>query len=132
MKRLIKAARKLPPEAATHFDMTYWFQHNGTFKKPHGKKGKTLTRKDLLDCGSAACMAGWAATMPGFQRLGLKWEELNGDFFISPRTIGEVFPSTDTFGTEAFDRFFKSEIPVKTPAEWANYAEGQLKAVEGV
>lgn len=140
IKRLIAAARKLPAEAEKHFSMRFWYMHDGGFRKPHGRKGKTITQKDLLDCGSVACMAGWAATMPYFKRLGLKWDLLRGqrgdlpEFFISAKTINKIFPSEPSTleGVDAYKRFFDSHIPVKSPKEWADYAENELKKLEGV
>lgn len=79
--KLVENMESLPKSAAEHFDMGAWFKHDGDHDLPINY-GQAINRHVMEDCGTTACALGWAATMPYFNKLGLK-VRYNGD-------IGEV------------------------------------------
>lgn len=80
LRALAKKLRSLTPKEQRHFDMTRWFAHDNTKKHSHPLSNRRsndpvrVATKDMLHCGTAGCAVGWAATMPMFQKLGLRMD----------------------------------------------------------
>ena|SRR5258706_14645590 len=94
----------LPKWADEHFDMSYFFIHRG---KHRHNFGNPICQKDMKHCGTSACAFGWAAMMPYFNKIGLKFER--GGYIKSQ--------PEDIFGFKAEPLFY--DFSVKTPKEWA-------------
>jgi hypothetical protein len=59
-RRLLKLAQALEsPAAERHFDMANWFEHTGL----HSLPGNMPVGKAIQDCGTVACIAGWAVAV---------------------------------------------------------------------
>lgn len=125
LTKLIVFMEKLPRKAAAHFDMTSWCDHKGDDHEHDGKK--VLTRKDLFNCGMTACAGGWAATMPYFQRLGLRLEphelRIKGYLALGGGMLSETFAISYDQACELFG----SDQEDKSPKQWAKRARKLLK-----
>lgn len=112
---LIKFMRSLPASANKHFKMDSWAA--GIYDK-----SGPLTAETLKECGTSACAAGWAATIPSFRRAGYSLNASTGRFSKSP---SEFF---DVRGTLFEELFLMNDA--KTPKQWARYAERAIKQHE--
>lgn len=63
-RRLLKLAEFLDTLPPARFDMGSWAPDKGT----------------LADCDTTACALGWATTIPGFRRAGLKMGDMVPEF----------------------------------------------------
>lgn len=117
--------RKLPKSAEDHFDMIAWYKHEG-LDHNHLAKDGTITCKTLTGCGTSACAAGWAATIPSFRRAGFKYRPgaLTDGFTMTPERFFDL-ESTDDGIYVADDIFYAYDI--STPKEWAKRATEILK-----
>ena len=123
VRRLTKLAGyldSLPPVASKHFRMLHWFKHKGKDDHPFSPSG--ICKKDLSYCGTSACAAGWAATIPQFKRAGLKVDAtgdltLNGTrgIWSSMELVEQFFGLTTRQTSHLFGPYTK----IKTPKEWA-------------
>lgn len=97
-KRLLLLACKLDRVPEDHFDMANWVgTKSGKCKFPKATKNGPL-EKELLSCGTCACAAGWACTIPSFNRDGL---------CIVGCTIGLVKSDRAIIGPDALEQFFE-------------------------
>lgn len=125
LKTLIEYMRGLPKAADDHFNMRWWVLHNGDSKgvaKQHGLGGG-ITKQKLLSCGTAACAAGWAATIPQFKRAGFKMEM---DEFgrLSPAIAPDDFFDINAIQV---DQLFSGSNVDETPRAWAKRAKELVK-----
>jgi hypothetical protein len=114
LTKLIEFMEKLPKSASKHFEMAVFLSHE--YNDHH--HGVPKSQRDLHTCGTTACALGWAATMPYFRRLGLRFNDnltVDGD--------EEIFP----VGSQKWDKLFGGSNKDKTPKEWAKRARGLLK-----
>jgi len=96
LRLLAKRLKRLTPAERKHFNMHAWMVHERDVGSVHEhpvthklvRSGQRLrnssvgysagvikpTRQDLVHCGTSACALGWAASMPLFQRLGLRMD----------------------------------------------------------
>lgn len=120
--KLIQYMRSLPKNAGKHFNMSRWAYHTG--EGAHWARGDVLTRDNLTSCGTTACAAGWAASMPYFRRLGLRLDAVND-------RLG-IINSLDVFDIDAFREIelFGPHNKDKTPKAWAARAEKLIKKWE--
>lgn len=118
LTKLIQFMEKLPKEADKHFKMDWWVMHNDTahVNGAHGlDEGVTVSK--LLSCGTAACAAGWAATIPSFRRAGFVMEDRGGE--LSPAIEpSQFFDITHVQEVDLFGSF----VSVNTPKQWAKRA----------
>lgn len=124
---LIKFMEKLPKEASDHFSMKWWVLHQGSseiHKDEHSLK-KGLTKDKLMSCGTAACAAGWAASIPEFRRAGFRMVAQGHDACMRPRIEPYKFFDLPYISTER--ELFGSDVPVETPKEWADHARRWMK-----
>lgn len=114
IQKLIAFMETLPPKAGRHFYMGSFLEHTRSDhmhvvpKKP----------EDILSCGTSACALGWAATMPYFRKLGLRFNQqrvLKGTHVIFPR------------GSRRWLEMFAGYNGDRTPKQWAKRAKGLLK-----
>ena len=120
VRRLTKLAKfmaSLPKEADAHFNMRWWVLHNDSRHlqyNEHGLDEGPLTQKKLLSCGTAACAAGWAATVPSFRKAGFRMRMLNGALepAITPAHFFDITMEQEhlLFGDSSKDQ---------TPRQWA-------------
>lgn len=125
LTKLIEFMEKLPPAADQHFHMDAYVAHGGdhTHKVP-----RIPTQKDLLTCGTTACAAGWAASVPSFQKAGFRLG-ITRDWG-SPRIVPRFRRFRDGtalckfFAITNWQMFelFSAGLRVKTPKEWADRA----------
>ena len=120
LSTLINFMDSLPPSAADHFHMRFWFRHYGGDHEPTNNKG-FITKQTLRDCGTAACAAGWAATIPSFRRAGLR-VNTSGAISILPEKFfdmlgGKTYPLAKKL-------FYGNDV--KTPKQWAALAKKML------
>lgn len=126
VRRLTKLADfmdALPPSARKHFDMSGWLQHEG---KDHHQFGSFIEPEYPLTCGTTACAAGWAATIPSFRKAGFKmlvgknnygnWPLIHSFFDINADDSEELFAYNAT-----------NEMN-KTPGQWAKHCRKFIKA----
>ncbi len=111
--KLCEHMEKLPRESARHFNMASFLEHSGDHAHP---VGDVLTLRDVHSCGTTACALGYAATMPYFRKLGLKFD---------PKW-NEVKHSHEVFDTEAegmdfsaWSELFGEYNDDRTPKQWA-------------
>lgn len=114
----------LPRKAWKHFDMEYWLAQDG---EDHHKFGDYIEPSHTGDCGTTACAAGWAATIPSFRRAGFK--------LIVSRTSwsnwGRIEKFFDLPGTESEQVFGASnarQLGIKTPKQWAKHCRKFIRA----
>jgi hypothetical protein len=137
--------RRLPRDADEHFVMESWFEHNGSQHLEggllHGKPVENLTSKDLLNCGTTACAAGWAASMPAIKALGFCLRP--GAVLIGESSGSVQIAYAGKIEWDAIEAFF-GDVPeddldrlfmdvadcASTPADWADLAE-ELVAEHG-
>lgn len=117
IRKLITFMRSLPKSANKHFNMASFFSHTGA-GHCHVAKGEAINRKAVMGCGTSACAAGWAATIPEFKRAGFIYEHGSG-FSIAPAKFFDIDWKTDDALFYNFD--------VNTPKEWARHAELVLR-----
>jgi hypothetical protein len=132
LRKLIELMETLPREADKHFGMEFWYDHKGKHK--HGLlQGDVLKKDHLLRCGTKACAAGWASTMPYFRKLGLTsvWDGAEG----ADLAFDGVVPD-DAYGSLAglleIDRrnaviLFGPEGMDETPKQWAKRARNCIR-----
>lgn len=113
--------RRLPKSAEQHFAMHAWFRHTGDHD--HGPRDKPISREILTGCGTTACAAGWAATIPAFRKAGFEFSPSDG-FSIEPEKFFDL--STSDRGYDVNDELFYS-YNIKTPKAWAAMATKVLK-----
>jgi hypothetical protein len=126
MTKLIDFMENLPKQADKHFDMGWWVTHQGDAEidDEHGLKDGVTFGK-LLSCGTAACAAGWAATVPAFRKAGFNLER-GEDGRMRPSIDPGVFfdiPHPDEEGD-----LFGADLPLKTPKQWARHARRWMKS----
>lgn len=125
LKTLITYMRSLPKAADKHFNMRWWVLHDGDsdgVAQQHGL-GVGVTKQKLLSCGTAACAAGWAATIPQFKRAGFKMEA-DGNGRLAPA----IAPS-DFFDLSCNqeDELFSGRSVDETPKAWAKRAQSLMR-----
>lgn len=118
--------------AGGHFKMRQWIAHKGRVAtiNVHGIDGKSPVKKEqLLECGMSACAAGWACTVPSFQRAGLmmKAGDFSDDTNLRPVYGGEehfdaIIKFFDLNERQARRLFGPYRRDVNTPKEWATSA----------
>ena len=121
VRRLTKLADYMETVPRNKFSMAYWFQHARAGTHTH-RFGRTLSAKDMNHCGTKACAVGWAATMPEFQRLGLRiapkeagiapFSKAKKVFDLTTAQAHYLFGYTDEYGN----------VSVFTPKQWAKRA----------
>ena len=121
LAKLVQHLLTLPPTVT--FDMNEWASHTKDHKPTAGNY-----------CGTTACVLGHAATIPQFQRAGLKltwkrdsdggWEGLiNGKRGRSPVKSGKrFFLLTDEEANQLF-------LPDYTPSEYGNDIDGKINQI---
>lgn len=114
---LIKFMASLPKSAEEHFSMGHYYHHDGHHQSVAASDG-TITQRTLKDCGTSACAAGWAATIPAFKKAGFRLE-LDGGFTKEPQDFFDI----NCFQESAL--FFN--FSVKTPKAWAAMARAKVK-----
>lgn len=114
IKKLIAFMEALPRAANKHFDMGAFLFHDGDHEHEAPKKPADL----LHSCGTSACALGWAATMPYFQKLGLKFSKGG---VLRGRSV--IVPS----GSWKWAELFGGWNDDRTPKQWAKRAKGLLK-----
>jgi hypothetical protein len=68
-ENLLKLAEVLESEQAQkHFDMTQWITHHPNYnnldwQEHHERVNESVLKEAVKDCGTVACIAGWAATL---------------------------------------------------------------------
>lgn len=113
--------RSMPKSAQKHFYMGAWFRHTAPDDHDHVPRDKPITRKALEGCGTSACAAGWAATIPTFNRAGFRFSRLDG-FTIEPEAFfGLRYRYADML-------FYSTSI--RTPKGWAKQADKVLKELK--
>ena len=128
--KLIKFMRSLPKSANRHFDMGYWFRHNGD----HELEAHHVTASMLRDCGTTACVLGWACTIPSFRRKGLKMPvglrshqeilRMGSEFF------GLNYEQTKALFGFGEDGKSSGTSSATTPKQWARTAKGLIAVWE--
>ena len=113
MMKLVEYMESLPKSANRHFDMQMYFIHRGDHEHDISDKP---TVEDLHTCGTTACAAGWACTMPYFRRLGLRRA---GDYVVNEDDIFNLVDRDGQVAYELWSWFFGSENEDKTPKQWA-------------
>lgn len=129
LKKLIGLMEKLPASADKHFDMELWFSH-GKRKRKHSHgllPGDVITAEHLTQCGTKACAAGWASTMPYFRNLGLTtvWDGADVDLHFNGENPDDTYHSlAELFEIERSDAviLFGPEGMEETPKQWAKRA----------
>jgi hypothetical protein len=132
--KLIEYMESLPASANKHFGMRHWFDHTGK-KHTHGLiEGDVVTAEHLHSCGTRACAAGWASTMPYFRKLGLKlvWSEGEASLVYANATWSENDDFTNLAELFELDResttiLFGAEAVDETPKQWAKRARHCMK-----
>lgn len=112
LKKLIDLMSSLPKSAANHFDMMTWYSHDGDHQHKAPKDGK-ITRALLNECGTVACAAGWAATIPSFKKAGFTCD-LRGNLSKEPAEFFDIPMDMEC------DLFYGDAM---TPKEWAREAK---------
>lgn len=129
--KLIEFMEGLPPKANKHFDMGMWCTHEDD-SHSHLIRGDAFEQKDIMACGTSACAAGWAATLPYFKRLGLelRWGgydaalHVNGKPVIpGSKALARVF---DVGGAQTY-ALFSGANEDRTPKKWAKRARELIK-----
>lgn len=123
VRRLTKLAdfmEKLPRKSWEHFHMASWFDHTGNHD--HGF-GRSITQKDLHQCGTTACALGWAATLPAFKKQGLSMDR-RGNIRWSSLSGSRTTHGMDFFTPESQDRALCAHGILfggteSTPKQWA-------------
>jgi hypothetical protein len=123
--RLVKLAQVLKTVKKENFYLGTWFDGDGGITEEFSKAGieidKAITDKQILECNTTACALGWAASIPAFQRLGLKLEFDRHDDVASvslyDKTTGERI-TDDSF--EAARVFFGLRVDEEDTFEDAN------------
>lgn len=113
--KLIEFMEVLPRSAERHFSMDHFLSHS------HDGHSHSVPRspKDMIhSCGTTACTLGWAATMPYFQRLGLKFKK-NGELAGLDVVVDR--------GSWRWNELFGGYNEDVTPKGWAKRARGLLK-----
>lgn len=137
VRRLTKLAdfmNALPRSANKHFDMNHWFDHDGDHVVRIPQSG--ATQEHLMDCGTTACAAGWAATIPEFNRKGLKL--INGEI-----RFGRLNASNDYAALKNFFNIDRNDasylfrpnrgwfegraVAIETPKQWAKMCRKFIK-----
>ena len=117
LRVLIRAMAKRPPHAYRHFDMCSFLGHWGDDRHPVPQS----TSEFLHQCGTTACAMGFAATMPYFRKLGLRFKRdgrLNKPDVI---TGHQNYLWDELFGGSNID---------KSPQAWAKRAKKVLKDID--
>lgn len=117
VRRLTKLANymdKLPEEQAKRFDMFNWFGHYGEHEVK--SKSRAFIKRD---CGTKACAAGWACTMPEFKRAGLKIDRDDQPTYKKHHSWSAVQKFFDLHEVHAESIFNASSI--YTPKQWAKH-----------
>ncbi len=104
VRRLTKLADfmdALPESENKHFDM----------------RDYSLKRASV--CGTIMCAAGWAATMPYFNELGM-----------TPENVGDIDAQIFDIDMEQWADLFDSTLAftIKTPQEWAAHCRDYIEA----
>lgn len=134
LRRLVILKRWLKKNLAKvegHFDMRHWTLHRGR----HGIReyGEAFQPRDLVDCGTVACLAGWATVVPQLRKEGLKVERREDLLAGTEGEMGIVtymaYVGYDAcrafFGTSDY---FKPEMyGVGSPNEVLNVLEERVK-----
>ena len=126
VERLTKLADfmdALPAAAAGHFTMRSWMRHDGL----HDFAPEVITEAALMDCGTTACAAGWACSVPEFRAAGFGMERrvVEGRTYWIPK-FGEdkdddaVMSFFDLDGWDTNDYLFHS-YDIASPHEWAEH-----------
>lgn len=133
LTKLIAFMKRLPKSANNHFDMGRYFRHTPVDDThDHGIKHDSLvSRKTLTQCGTTACALGWAATVPEFQRAGLRMRA-DGQVFMRGEDPEYAYccVTAQTFfdiGLDEAEALFEAHTHIKTPREWAKYAECMVR-----
>lgn len=124
VRRLTKLAdymAKLPKSAERHFNMRYWFLHDGA--DHFHDVGAYITPTVLKFCGTSACAMGWAATIPSFKKAGLVVEAVKSS--AKPFDRGMKFFDLSAYH---FLELFGSDNNDKTPKTWAKRCRAFIKA----
>jgi len=138
VRRLTKLADymdALPPEARRHFDMTHWLGHGRKHTlEQHGfKSGQPIrSAESLLSCGTSACAAGWASTIPSFRRLGFRIEvDLDDPFGGKPVYCGleenQALSRFFDIQRESVNELFGYDVKAHTPKQWAKHCRRFLR-----
>lgn len=120
---LVKYMASLPPEYRARFDMAEFFRVT--------TRGLAVPAPGA--CGTTACAAGYACTVPAFNDCGL---------YMRPRPRDKAVPAEPCYGSETgvsaimrffsmnmdeFEEFFGIENDDDSPAEWAGRATQALR-----
>lgn len=128
--KLVEFMEKLPPSANKHFDMDTWCSHDGEAHE-HLQPGDSVSQSDVMTCGTTACAAGWAATMPYFRRLGLelRWDGFDAAMFVKGRrdTMFSEVPRLFDLDLQRAEELFAGTNTDKTPKAWAKRARKLIK-----
>lgn len=128
--KLIEFMEKLPRSANKHFDMDTWCSHDGEGHE-HLKPGDVVAQSDVMACGTTACAAGWAATMPYFRRLGLelRWDGFDAAMYVNgrPDVMFSKIPGLFKLSHDQADDLFSAMNSDRTPKQWARRARKLLK-----
>ncbi len=78
-ERILELADLLERLPDENFDMGDWYGHGSALNTEHSEEPRRHTVEESIDCGTACCVACWAAVL--FQDA---WEEDFGTFSSSP------------------------------------------------
>lgn len=124
VRRLTKLAdymESLPRSAAEHFHMEWYAGHDAVEFHSHFISGQELTTTDLNRCGTTACAAGWATTIPSFRRAGLRlvWGGHYGEVFLGELDSAIALETFFHIGHDEAYELFGADTLDKTPWAWA-------------
>lgn len=127
VRRLTKLAdymASLPKSANEHFNMNFFFHHPGEHSHPEIPRAGEIKPNALEVCGTSACAAGFATTIPAFRKAGLKLKIYGGG--STGVAFGGIRPGTwrplSTFfdiSTAQTEHLFGPHGWVTTPRQWA-------------